>query len=429
MSILYSGIWSPWQGPRHLFTDATLQNFQNQWKSFRDTGFHLVSLDTSEHVNGPRWTGVFAKNGDTNTEFKADLTLNEVVQIPQNRDVKCLTAYMDGNNLKYAVALADGTTSCTIEGNLQQSDFIQSIRSRRNSNEHLFDMQTTSGPDGRRWVGLWKEVTTPGFEDRVWMDGDDAHLKSNNLTFAGQGCQPIRLKSYRSAGRTRYAGIWHKGAPSSTIFTDLNFANLRDRKREFVNQMQLAEADARSIDDGMGDGSAGDRVNIRILFAQRPPQTINSLVGLAKRLFLSHRIHLSLEDVSELPSSFVNVQLFPCEPSNHQLSPQHQQLLNMRTGFGPKDIGVYFAGHLQDSIGPLRGCAVGNGIVLNAGEMSDWTLPHEICHILGLGHVNSNHNLMFHNTGAIQTTVSLPELSSGQVSSIKNNSRFIIRSA
>lgn len=70
------------------------------------------------------------------------------------------------------------------------------------------------------------------------------------------------------------------------------------------------------------------------------------------------------------------------------------ELFAQRNGAGPGDVVVYF---VRSTIPPYSGCAVHPpgfpGAVVARGA-SLFTLAHEVCHVLGLGHVSDEHRIM-----------------------------------
>lgn len=90
---------------------------------------------------------------------------------------------------------------------------------------------------------------------------------------------------------------------------------------------------------------------------------------------------------------------FPC--STATLNPEHVRLFAHRQGMGQRDIAVYF---VRTTLPSARGCCAhppGRPGVVVTNVASQWTLAHEVAHVLGLAHVADTNRLMFRNTGAI----------------------------
>jgi hypothetical protein len=73
---------------------------------------------------------------------------------------------------------------------------------------------------------------------------------------------------------------------------------------------------------------------------------------------------------------------------------EQQQLFANRNNVGPNDVVAYF---VRGTVPPLNGCAShppGRPGVVVAAFASQWTLAHEVGHVLGLVHVNDFNRLM-----------------------------------
>jgi hypothetical protein len=87
-----------------------------------------------------------------------------------------------------------------------------------------------------------------------------------------------------------------------------------------------------------------------------------------------------------------DVDVDPCVVGS--VTTEQAQLFANRNSVGPDDIVVYF---VRSTSPPLNGCAshpAGRpGAVVTQGA-SQWTMAHEIGHVLGLNHVNDSDRLM-----------------------------------
>ncbi len=110
---------------------------------------------------------------------------------------------------------------------------------------------------------------------------------------------------------------------------------------------------------------------------------------------------------------------FPCATNN--LNPEHLALFRHRRGVGAKDLAVYF---VRSTVPGLNGCCAhppGRQGVIVAATASQWTLAHEIGHVLGLPHVNNNDRLMTGN-GTNNITKPPPDLIASEVTTMLRSS-------
>ena len=92
---------------------------------------------------------------------------------------------------------------------------------------------------------------------------------------------------------------------------------------------------------------------------------------------------------------------------------EQNQLFGNRNNVGANDIACYF---VRSTVPALNGCAAfpaGRPSVAVASVASQWTLGHEVGHVLGLGHVNNNDRMMTGN-GTWNITNPPPDLTAAE---------------
>jgi len=103
-----------------------------------------------------------------------------------------------------------------------------------------------------------------------------------------------------------------------------------------------------------------------------------------------------------------------------QTTAEQNQLFANRNNAGGNDVVVYF---VRSTVPPFNGCAAHPagrpGAVVVRGA-TQWTLGHEVGHVLGLFHVNNNDRLMTGN-GTANITNPPPDLVASEVSTMLNS--------
>jgi hypothetical protein len=96
------------------------------------------------------------------------------------------------------------------------------------------------------------------------------------------------------------------------------------------------------------------------------------------------------------------------------LTAEQAQLFGNRNNAGPKDVVAYL---VRSLVPPANGCAVSAAnapACAVAQGATQWTMGHEVGHLLGLRHVNDNNRLMTGN-GTANITNPPPDLVASEV--------------
>jgi hypothetical protein len=100
--------------------------------------------------------------------------------------------------------------------------------------------------------------------------------------------------------------------------------------------------------------------------------------------------------------------------------PEQNQLFANRNNAGGNDVVVYF---VRSTVPPFNGCAshpAGRPGAVVAQGATQWTLGHEVGHVLGPLHVNNNDRLMTGN-GTANITNPPPDLVASEVTTMLNS--------
>ena len=124
-------------------------------------------------------------------------------------------------------------------------------------------------------------------------------------------------------------------------------------------------------------------------------------------------VHASTENLSS--PALNDVDVGTCTLGN--TTAEQNQLFGNRNSAGANDVVVYF---VRSTVPPFNGCAAHPagqpGAVVVQGA-TQWTLAHEVGHVLGLFHVNNNDRLMTGN-GTANITNPPPDLVASEVATM-----------
>jgi hypothetical protein len=143
-------------------------------------------------------------------------------------------------------------------------------------------------------------------------------------------------------------------------------------------------------------------VRLHLKIGETPNININTMVDRMKQVFAS--VNIGVEVMSRenlnLPNDLRDLPVGLCIQGF--TTAEQNRLFQHRNSANVNEIVIYF---VRTTDPPFAGCATHPpelpGAVVASGA-SEWTLAHEVGHVLGLSHVNDNNRLMTENgTGNI----------------------------
>ncbi|MCM3303132.1 hypothetical protein M4D73_33770 [Streptomyces pseudogriseolus] len=159
------------------------------------------------------------------------------------------------------------------------------------------------------------------------------------------------------------------------------------------------------------------RIHAKILVA--PDIPVAESVAVMAKIYEAVGISVELASSESLNIPELNdVDVGKCMEG--RTTPEQENLFNHRSGAGTADVVVYF---VRSTVPPYNGCAAhppGIPALVIAQHATQWTLAHEVGHVLGLRHVDNNDRLMTGN-GTRNITNPPPEL-------VTDEARTILRS-
>lgn len=148
-------------------------------------------------------------------------------------------------------------------------------------------------------------------------------------------------------------------------------------------------------------GTGDERIRIHVKTLTNPTVSINTMIASMRRVYESIGIRVQWASTETLNLPDLNdLEVGSCVLGS--VTQEQSQLFTNRNHARPNEVVVYF---VRTTIPPFNGCAAHPancpGAVVAQGA-TEWTLGHEVGHVLGLFHVNDNNRLMTGNgTGNI----------------------------
>lgn len=142
----------------------------------------------------------------------------------------------------------------------------------------------------------------------------------------------------------------------------------------------------------IGWGPACVRLHVKII--QQPNIPLNQMIANMTQVYASVgiRVILGTTENLSLPGTFLDIDVGGC--TSGSTTSEQDQLFSNRNNVGPDDVVVYF---VRSTVPPFNGCAAhpsGRPGAVVASIASQWTLAHEVGHVMGLNHVTDNNRLM-----------------------------------
>ena len=156
------------------------------------------------------------------------------------------------------------------------------------------------------------------------------------------------------------------------------------------------------------------RLHAKVLTA--PNIAINTMVQRMRDVYQPAGIRVQLASTENLNLPALNDLDFGACTLGNTTTEQNQLFAN-RNNAGANDVVVYF---VRSTVPPFNGCAAhpaGQPGAVVAQGATQWTLGHEVGHVLGLFHVNNNDRLMTGN-GTANITNPPPDLIATEISTM-----------
>jgi hypothetical protein len=145
--------------------------------------------------------------------------------------------------------------------------------------------------------------------------------------------------------------------------------------------------------------------------------TIDQMVAGMRQSYSSRGFAVEIASTETLTLPLLNdLDVGACAGAG-SVTTEQANLFSNRNSVGANDVAAYF---VRSTVPALNGCAAHpNGLpsVVVASVASQWTLGHEVGHVLDLNHVNSNNRLMTGN-GTWNITNPPPDIIASEASTM-----------
>ena len=172
-----------------------------------------------------------------------------------------------------------------------------------------------------------------------------------------------------------------------------------------------------TADNHFGTGEEFVRIHVKIL--TNPSVSINTMLASMRQVYESIGIRVQWASTETLNFPALNdLDVGSCTLGS--VTQEQTQLFTNRNHARPNEVVVYF---VRSTVPPYNGCAshpAGRPAAVVAQGATQWTLGHEVGHVLGLFHVNDNNRLMTGN-GTANITNPPPDLIQVEVNKMRNS--------
>jgi hypothetical protein len=412
---LITAIWSNEDGDRYVWYNALWSEFEGKHHGMVDSGYMLVSIDSAEIGGQVVWSGVWRSGAVSQTLFH-NLRFQDVQRInsellSSGSALVLLRPYNDGTEIKYVgVWSASNQTSSFIEACTWATFWQNWIREYELGNR-IVDLATIGVGGERLWSAVWK----PGNGDQyLWIDLSWESFITKNAELSEDGFYLRIIDSYLVDNRRMWLGYWSESGLNSSLVADMT---IDEFWKQWDDQLLTGRRITR-LHSWPGTGFTQHTIpkfTLRIHFKILADPVIAISVMLDRMREIYEPIGFVIEvasivrlDLLEL----IDLEVGRCEA---QLVTDEQRLLFAeRSSVGENEIVIYF---VRTTIPPLNGCAafpVGRPSAVITSYASQWTLAHEVGHVLGLSHVANSDRLMT-SFGTGNITNPPPEIADDEV--------------
>lgn len=392
---LLTGLWETREGPCYIWYDADGPTFDAKARELARSGWVLCSLAASIGKGGTSWTGVW-EPGSVAQELAYGLSWNELLSrnaqlASRGLQLVRLSSHVGRRPGEWAGFWRAATPSSVLVGPVSWEEFWSAWLAQHAAGNRMIELDTAEIDGKRVWAGLWQ----PGDGDQfIWVGATWSAFSAKNEELRGDGYRLILTRSYSNGSDRRWAGVWRSSGNQASLVVDMNKEQFwTEWDRQMDRGFRLSRVNAWTGSEFGGTETVRVRLRLHIKILSDPDIPVSLMVDRMREVYEPVGLQVDVGSIEQLERpALVDVEVGSCSLS--EITTEQHQLYAERNLAGDRDIVVYF---VRSTLPPYNGCAAyprGYPGAVVTKYATEWTLAHEVGHVLGLFHVPDSRRLM-----------------------------------
>lgn len=414
----YSGVWRAGTGPYYLWANVNWNSFISKWQELSAQNMRLADMEVHTSGGEVHYSGVW-RGGTGGHYLWVNVEWNNFVSkwqelAPQGLRLNVVKAKLIGGKMLFSGVWGPGTDAYYLWANVPWSSFQAKWQELNTQGLRLVDLNITEVNGELRFTGAWRAGTDAHY---LWVNADWNGFIAKWQELAAQGLRLTVIETYFSGGQRRYAGVWRAGTDGYYLWANASWDNFVAKWSELgPKNLRLIHLDV--IEAPSVPTKPWVRLHFKMLTA--PTVSTNTMLESMRTVYNASGIEVELASTENLNFPALNdLDVGACTMGT--TTQEQNQLFGNRNNVGANDVAVYF---VRSTVPPYNGCAAfpaNEPSCAIAQGATQWTMAHEVGHVLGLSHVNDNNRLMTGN-GTGNITNPPPDLISSEVNTMLSSS-------